>query len=119
MFKHYLAIGFAVIITVFAQLFLKKGANYGVKKKSLLSLYLNKYSLTGFSLFLIVTLLSLFALQKLELKELVFILPMTYLLLPLLSKLYLKEELSNMRILGMLFIILGILVFNLNKIIPS
>ena len=116
MIKYYLFAFLAVIVTVIAQIFLKKGANLGKVKQGVLSIFLNVYSITGYVLFILVTLLSLYALQKIELKEMVFIIPMSYLLIPIVSKVYLNEKISKKRWTGTAVIFLGIIIFNLEKL---
>jgi len=110
--KYYLAIYGGALLTVIAQLFLKKGA--GVKKKGLMNFLLNRYVIVGYFLFFAVTLLNLFALKKVLLIEMVIINPIIQILVVLFSILIFKEKLSRNQIFGILIIILGIVVFNLN-----
>lgn len=115
--KYYISILCAVLLTVVAQILLKMGANIGRDEKSFKRLYFNKFTIVGICIFLIVTLLNLFALQRIELKELVYILPSVYLLIPIASIWILKEKINKTRILGMLVIILGMIIFNFGKIL--
>ncbi len=111
---YVIAIG-AVIISAFGQVFLKLGANHGKKTGRQIDVYLNPLSIIGYGIYVLVTLMSLYALQKLPLKELVFILPLMYILIPLFSRIFLGERVDKKRYLGFGIILVGIIVFNLDK----
>lgn len=110
---YYIAALIGVFLTAIAQLILKKGALAGMKKKGFWQAYFNIYSLLGYGLFVVVTLFNLFALKKVELKDMTFILPITFVLVPLLSVLIFKEKLTKQQVWGIVLIAVGIFVFNL------
>lgn len=111
--KYYIAAFLAVVLTTCAQLLLKYGANRS-RGRTVLKQLLHPAAITGYILFLGVALLNLFALQKIKLIEMVFILPMNYILIVFLSRLVFKEAISKQQLLGFVFIILGIIFFNIN-----
>ena len=117
MTKYYIAAIIAVVLTAIAQLVLKKGALAGLKKQGFWGSYFNIYSLTGYGLFVVVTLFNLFALKKVQLKEMTFILPITFVIVPLLSVWIFKERLNQKQVAGIVLIALGVLIFNLDKLL--
>jgi len=117
MTKYYIAILLAVLLTVCAQTLLKLGANYGKKHNSNIKLFVNKYTPFGILFFLMVTLLNLFALQKVELKEMAFILPSVYIFIPIVSIFILNEKITKLRFIGIAVIVVGMGIFNLGKIL--
>ena len=111
--KYYIAIISAIVLTSVAQLILKKAALVSNKKSFSIFSYLNIYSVVSYALFVIVTLLNLYALKKIQVKEMVIFLPLTYLIIPIFSYLLFKEKIGKQHILGILVIITGIIIFNL------
>lgn len=116
MLKYYLIALLSVFVTSIAQILLKKGANYGKEKGSFIALYLNTFSISGYFLFVMVTLLNLYFLKVIPLKELAFIVPVVYILVPVLSYFFLGERLSKRQQYAILIIFAGILIFNLDKL---
>lgn len=102
----------AVILTVISQIFLKLGAKKAINK-NIIFLYLNPNTILGYFFLLIVTLLNLFAYKILPLKFAIILLPITFILVIILSKLILKENLFRKQIIGILIITLGIVIFNI------
>ena len=116
MIIHYIAAFLSLLLSVVAQILLKIGANRSVGK-SAMSLFLNFYTFSGVMLFLAATVFSLFALRGIDLKEMVFITPMAFILIPVFSRIILKEEISKRRMFSGLIVVVGVLVFNLGKIL--
>ena len=109
--KYYLAIYGGAVLTVIAQLLLKKGAIF--KKGSFFSTFLNKYVLIGYVLFFLVTVLNLFGLKKVRLIEMVIVNPIVQILVVVFSIIIFKEKLNKNQLFGLFLIILGIIVFNI------
>ncbi len=116
MLKYYLVALLSVLVTSIAQILLKKGANFGRDKGSFLALYLNTFSISGYVLFVMVTLLNLYFLKVIPLKELAFIVPVVYILVPVLSYFFLGERLTKRQRYAILIIFVGILIFNVDKL---
>lgn len=112
MLNYYLAGFSGVLLTAFSQILLKIGAKKGEKKRLIYS-FLSCYTMTGYFFLFIVTLLNLYAYKGLPLKTAVILLPMTFILVTLLSFLILKEEFTKQQFIGAGFIIMGALFFNL------
>lgn len=119
MIKFYLAALIAVLLTGISQIILKKGAQKAIHARSLLASYLNWYSLLAYALFVLVTLLSLFAMKRVQVKEMVIFLPLTYLMVPLMSRLFLHERLNKKQWLGIALVIAGIILFNFDHLLSG
>ena len=113
MHKYYLVAAIAALITAFSQLALKLGALYGNKKNSVLRSYLNPYTIIGYFLLFVVTLLSVYVFKYIDLKVSVVLLPMTFVFVTLLSFGVLKERFSRNNYIGSAIILIGIVVFSL------
>lgn len=102
---------FSVLLSVFAQIFLKISANRTYKTK--LSEYLNKYVISAYLLFFLCTLLSIIAYKGLELKKGPILEALGYAFVLVLGKLILKEKITKSKIIGNLLIVLGIIIFSI------
>lgn len=102
----------AVALTAMSQLLLKKGADRG-KYGHPVKLFLNPFTAIAYALFFIVTLLNLYAYKMLPLKCAVVVLPFTYILVGILSFIFLKEKMTRNQLIGAGIIILGVVLFNL------
>lgn len=110
---NYILIGIlGSILASISQLILKNGA---VKKKnnSKLVFFINSYTIIGYGLFLIVTLINLYIFKYLDIKYSLIFLPTTFILVQLLSLIFLKERLKKKYVFGFVIILLGIIIFNL------
>lgn len=109
-FYHYAALAGCVVLTVCAQLFLKRGAS---NNTSVLSSFLNPWTIIGCGLFCIVTILSVYAMQEVELKTVTAWISTSYLLVVILALLIYKEVLTSKKIIGCLLIVIGIITFSM------
>ena len=80
-------------------------------------MYINMYTLIGYTFLVISTICTVYALKGLDMKELVFILPLSYIIVPLLAHNFFKEKLTKDQLLGIFVIFLGIVIFNADKVI--
>ncbi len=109
----YIIVGFlAVLLTAIAQLLLKKGAQK-TNQGSLVRLFLNTYTLAGYGLFVVVTVMNVYVYRYLPLKFGVIFLPFTFIFVSLLAYFFLKERLSRTQKRGALIILCGVVIFNL------
>ena len=109
--EYYIAAFLAVMIAVFSNILLKKGA---VGKSKNFTEMVNIFSFFGFTFFFISTLLSLYALRVVKLHEMAYISPLVYIFTPLLSFYFFGEKLTKNIFRGMTFIVIGIIIFNLD-----
>jgi small multidrug resistance pump len=106
---YYLLTLIIVIFTSIAHILLKKGSVNLLKTQ--ISMYLNPFSLVAYLIFSIVAFLSIYAMKGLELKDFFALNSLTYMVIPILSFLLLKESVTKNKIIGILLVSLGVVVF--------
>jgi uncharacterized membrane protein len=100
-----------VVFAAIAQVLMKKGAMRR-RHDAILSSFVDRYTLAGYALMLSSTVTSTIALRALPLKLTVSLLPLGYVLVVLLSRLFLAEQLRPRQWLGMLILLIGIILFH-------
>lgn len=110
MTKYYIAIYSGAILTVLAQLLLKKGALK--KNNKFISLLINPFVIIGYLIFIIVSLLNLYALKEVNLILMVTINPIIHILVISSSIIIFKEKLTRKQVGALIIIIMGIILFN-------
>lgn len=103
----------AVFLASISQVLLKIGSQQQTKLGRLLSPYLNVYTISAYTIFLLVTLVSVVALQKIPLKLWTTITSLNFVVVCLLSWGCLKEKVNKTMVMGILIIVIGVVVFNL------
>jgi small multidrug resistance pump len=98
-----------VILTSVAHLFLKKGSVVAVESNR--KMYLHPLSLTSYLIFAIAALLSIFAMKGLDLKVFFALTSLTYICIPVLSFVFLKESVTRNKLMGIVIITLGVVIF--------
>lgn len=109
--SYYILYLISVTIAAFSQLLLKKSANR--THESLLKEYLNPYVIGGYGLLVMSMLLTIGAYRGLAYKNGPIIESLGYVLVMLLSGIFLKEKITARKIAGTALILAGILVFYL------
>lgn len=107
--SYYLMALGAVLLTAISQVLMKFGARSA--GSIAWRIYLNPYTLTAYAILVIVTLMNLYALMRIPLKYALIFLPMTLLLVMILSLWLLQERLNRKQIYGALLVVSGLLVF--------
>ena len=110
--NYYIIAYIAAILTAISQILLKIGATR-YSKSSIVKFYLNKFVISGYCIFFIVTLMNLFAYKFIDLKSYIFIYPATIVSVLLLSRIILHEEFDKKKYGGVAIVIIGIIIFNL------
>lgn len=105
---HVVALGTCILCTSVAQLCMKYGA---VKSTSVQKSLINPFVLFAYGLFGVVTVLSVFVMQQIELKAFNAWSSLIYLLVVLGSSGLLKESINRIQWLGMLFVFCGMGLF--------
>ena len=100
-----------VILTSLGHILLKVGAIRN--SDSGRPIYLHPISLMGYFIFAIVALLSIYAMTGLEMKVFFGLNSLTYVCIPVMAYVLLRESFTRNKIFGILLISLGVLVFNL------
>lgn len=112
MTKYYYAIMyFAVFLAAAAHIMLKYGSGRG--GLNLIILRLNLWVVLGMGAMVLSMLFNVRALNKVPLRDMAFIMPTVYVLVPLFARIFLKERLTRQTIVGTMFIIAGVVLFNL------
>lgn len=103
----------AVILSVVAQIILKIGSD---KKNGIIfyGIRLNNYILLGYFLFVVVTLINLFAYTVLPLNYSMMFLPLIFILTIISAITFFKEKIEKIELIGIFIIILGVIVYSIN-----
>lgn len=112
MINIYLIIAFvSVTVAGFSQILLKKGAMR--PHISFIRDYLNAPVICGYALMFISVLVTMFAYRGLEYMSVQVVEATGYILVPILSYLFFKEKFTKNKVIGIVIIILGMLIYSL------
>lgn len=100
----------STLIAVFSQVLLKKSANK--KYDSKIKEYLNALVIIGYGMFFISSIISVFSLKGISISYASIIESLSYVLVPIVSYIFLKERINKKQLIGMLVIIVGVMIFN-------
>lgn len=109
-YKYLLLFLFSVFIASFSQILLKKSANKN--HANAWREYLNKRVVSAYFIFFISTILTIIAYKGVELKYGPIIESAGYIFILIMGKIFLGEKFTRNKLLGILLIILGVVVFN-------
>ncbi len=107
-----LLIVIAGLCAAFSQILLKTSAMLQYKSK--INEIINGRVLTSYFIFFITTMINMYAMRYIDYKYVPIIGTISYVFVVLLSSFILKEKISRYKILGMLLIISGMIIFNLS-----
>jgi drug/metabolite transporter (DMT)-like permease len=100
---------FGAIISAFAQILLKKSS--GEKHKSVFREYINAKVICAYFIFLAATFCTIVSLSKIPLSWTGVLGASEYIFIIITSRIFLKEKPSRKKLLGLVTIIIGIIVF--------
>lgn len=109
--QHTGALTLCVTLGPVAQLLLKRGASAGATAARS---FVSPWTLGGYGVFGVVTVLAVYAFQQIELKTAAAWTSLTYLLVILLARIVLGEPLTRNKLVGGALIVAGVTVFNLD-----
>lgn len=101
----------SVVIASFSQVMLKLGA--GKTYNSKIREYLNVYVITGYGMLFVSMILTIVAYSHLSYLSVPVVEAVGYVLVPVLSYFIFKEKLTKRKMLGILFILAGIMIYYL------
>ncbi len=101
----------SVLISSVAQVMLKAEADK--KHESRLKEYLNPMVITAYGIFFLSTFLTMYALKYVPLIYSPIIEPLSYIFVPVIGVLVLKEKISGRRLLGIAVMLVGIVIFSM------
>jgi drug/metabolite transporter (DMT)-like permease len=99
-----------VFVSACSQILLKIAAGKGY---SGLKIYFNKYVMAGFCIFVAVTLVTVTLYRRLDLSTGALLESLSYIFIPVLSAVVLKEKISRTKIFGIALILCGVLVYGI------
>jgi drug/metabolite transporter (DMT)-like permease len=108
----YFFVFLAIILTGFCQILLKIGSN-NKKSNTFLDSYWNIATFSAYFLYIIVTILYIYAMIDLPLKLVYTLGALNYLIILFLSGLILKEPITNQKVIATCIITIGVIIFNL------
>lgn len=100
-----------VIVSAFAQILLKKSAN--IERENKIKEYLNFKTIFAYGIFFGATLCSVFAYKYVQLSMGPILGTTEYIFVALLSYWLLKEKIGKKKLIGLVTIIIGVLVFSI------
>jgi drug/metabolite transporter (DMT)-like permease len=98
-----------IILTSAAHLLLKKGSVIAAETNT--KMYLHPFSLVAYLMFAIAAFLSIYAMKGLDLKVFFALTSLTYICIPVLSFIFLKEAVTRNKLIGILIISVGVVIF--------
>lgn len=110
--KFYIIALIAVILNIISQLILKYSANKS--EKTIGKIFVNINTVIAYTLLLVSISCTTIALKALDMKELIYLLPLSYIFVPLLAQAIFKEKISSGQKYGILIVFIGLIVFNLD-----
>lgn len=103
----------SVFLTGFGQTLLKLGARSGDGVSRFMGAYLNPYVIVAYGLFVVVTLFSVYALREISLKVFYSLTALNFFIVMIFSYFVLKEQINKKQIIGVVFIVFGVIIFNI------
>jgi drug/metabolite transporter (DMT)-like permease len=108
--NYYILTIVIIILTSAAHLLLKRGSV--IAADSGMRMYLHPLSLFSYLIFAIVAFLSITAMKGLDLKVFFALTSLTYICIPVLSFVFLKESVTKNKFIGIIIISIGVVIFN-------
>lgn len=108
---HFWILVVSVIIASFSQILLKKSA--GKQYTSLIREYLNAYVICGYGMMFLSMFLTIIAYSSLDFTNVQIVEALGYIMILFLSYFFFREKISKRKVMGMLFIVGGLLVYYL------
>jgi len=109
MYLHEAALALSILLTPLSQVALRLGAR---DSTTAIRAIVNPMTILGYSMFTIVVVLAIFALQTIPLRTVVAWDALTYVFTPITARLLLKDPLKPTTLIGAATIMFGILVFS-------
>ena len=104
----------SVMISSFSQVLLKMSAN--IERKNKIYEYLNKYVIIAYAILMLSLFLTMIAYRKVNLALGAILEALGYVVVAIMSKMFLKENINKKKMLGMCIIIIGIIIFTVSSI---
>ena len=105
---YYILFALCTLVVAFSHILLKRSANRNYKG---LKIFLNGETIVGYFIFFGITLAIVYLYRYIELSTAALLETLSYVFVPALSWFFFKEKLTRHQIVGIAFIISGIVVF--------
>lgn len=102
---------FGVLLSSLSQVLLKKSADKHKGTKSFWKQYLDLYVIGGYTLLLTSMVIPLYTFRYVDLKYGAVVESISYVFIMLLSALFIHEKITKRKLIGNIFIIVGIIIF--------
>jgi len=96
----------SILIASFSQIILKKGAEQK-------NIFINKYTIIGYSLMALSMVFTLIGYKGVNLTMSGILQGLSFIFVPILSIYFLKEKINKTTIIGIIFIIIGIVIYSI------
>lgn len=106
-----LVITILILINGFAQILLKIGAT--TSRRTIPFTNMSVHTAGGYFLFFISTILSVYLMQRINFKSFTLVIALNYVVAFILSVLILRENCSKQKVISTIFIVVGVIIFNL------
>ena len=100
-----------IAFTGFSQTLLKMGANQSCKKK-FCAAYINPYTVTAYSLYVLATVFTVYALKEIPLKLFYTATSIKFVLILMMSRIILHEKIDKNKLISVGLIVSGVIIFN-------
>ena len=107
--KFFLLMFLAELIAASSQMLLKKSAT--IRYSSFIREYLNAFVIVGYGLLVLSMVITIFCYEGLGYMGTVVMEPINYILVMIMSAIIFREKITRKKLIGMFFIIAGLLVF--------
>lgn len=111
MIKYIIIFIISVCVASISQILLKKSAS--IERKSKIKEYLNIFVILAYGLLFLSTLLTMYAYKKINLSVGVVIEAIGYIIVAILSYIFLKEKFTKNKLIGIALIIIGVIIFGI------
>ncbi len=108
---YYLLTLVVILFTSIGHLLLKIGATRASNSGG--KVYTNPVSIAGYLIFALVAFVSIYAMKGLDMKVFFALNSLTYICIPILAYLVLRESFTKNKIIGIIIISIGVMIFNL------
>lgn len=105
----YLSMVFIIFLNSYSQILLKKGADLSHKNNK----FLNRFIILGYTFFIVITILSVFLLKFIDIKQFTIVISCNYLVAYIMAIIFLKEQFTFKKLIGTAIIVIGVIVYNL------
>jgi drug/metabolite transporter (DMT)-like permease len=110
--RYHIVLLISVCLSGFSQILLKRGASV-VSMKNRFAIYINPYTILGYTILFAVTLVNLYIFKHIQMSLIIMFLPITYIIIASFSYILFHEKITAKKIIASVLIISGIILYYL------